>query len=219
MAFIVRKSKIPLSVRRFIHNLGIELMSEQNYYYVRSLFIRFYRNFSIENVVVCILVGAVAFLAVRILGQKWQHNKKKSFAAAGLSVYGYLLYLYTIAFRPTYSVPQYELKFLWSYGRAVNGSAYLWIEIILNYILFLPVGVLIPILVGCGKRKDKKIFIITILTGLLISFTIELLQLILCRGLFEWDDILGNVIGTAIGYGIYKIISGLWVQNNINFCR
>lgn len=68
MAFIVRKSKIPLSVRRFIHNLGIELMSEQNYYYVRSLFIRFYRNFSIENVVVCILVGAVAFLAVRILG-------------------------------------------------------------------------------------------------------------------------------------------------------
>ena len=31
-------------------------------------------------------------------------------------------------------------------------------------------------------------------------------QLCFRRGLFEWDDIIGNTVGTIIGYGIYKMV-------------
>ena len=39
-----------------------------------------------------------------------------------------------------------------------------------------------------------------------ISVMIELLQLIFKRGLCEVDDVIHNVLGTLIGYGIAKII-------------
>lgn len=205
---------IPLPVRRFLHDIGVELLSERNYYYFRSLFIRFYHSFSTKNAAICVLVGMAAFFAVQIFYPKDKYSKGKPFAAAGLSIYGYLLYLYTIAFRPRYSSPQYELELFWSYKRALNGSAYLWIEIILNYILFLPVGLLMPVLIGDKKKKNKKIFAITMLIGFLISLTIEMSQLILQRGLMEWDDLLGNVLGTFFGYGIYRILSQV-----LNVCR
>ena len=38
-----------------------------------------------------------------------------------------------------------------------------------------------------------------LLIGICISFSIELLQLILCRGLFEFDDIIHNSLGFFIG--------------------
>ena len=201
-------------MRRFLHNIGVELLSERNYYYFRSLFIRFYHSFSTKNAAICVLAGMAAFFAVQIFCPKDKYSKGKPFAAAGLSIYGYLLYLYTIAFRPRYSSPQYELTLFWSYKRALNGSAYLWIEIILNYILFLPVGILVPILIRHGKRKGKKVFALTMLAGFFTSLTVELSQLILHRGLMEWDDLLGNVLGTFLGYGIYRILSQV-----SNVCR
>lgn len=197
-------------MRRFFHNIGVELLSEENYYYFRRLFVRFYHSFSTKNAAICVLIGMAAFFAVQIFYPKNKYSKGKPFAAAGLSIYGYLLYLYTIAFRPRYSSPQYELTFLWSYKRALNGFAYLWIEIILNYILFLPVGMLAPILIRHGKRRKKKVFALTMLTGFCISLTVELSQLILQRGLMEWDDLLGNVLGTFLGYGIYLGVDIVW---------
>ena len=148
-----------------------------------------------------------------------------------LSIYYYLLYLYTIVFRPQYSKPQYELALFWSYRRALSGSAYLWIEIILNYVLFIPIGLLLPVLIkhketggqkyrrknrgkraqekrnrGCTGTKNGYAFAITVLTGILTSLSIEISQLCFRRGLFEWDDIIGNTVGTIIGYGIYKMV-------------
>lgn len=193
-------------MRKFIHDIGVEFLSERNYYYFRSLFIRFYHSFSTKNAAVCVLVGMAAFFAIQIFCPKDKYTKGKPFAAAGLAIYGYLLYLYTIAFRPRYSSPQYELAFLWSYKRALNGSAYLWIEIILNYILFLPIGLLVPVLIRNRKRKNKSTFAITMLTGFFTSLTIEFSQLIFQRGLMEWDDLLGNVLGTLLGYGIHRIL-------------
>ena len=38
-----------------------------------------------------------------------------------------------------------------------------------------------------------------LLIGIGISFSIELLQLVLCRGLFEFDDIIHNSLGFLIG--------------------
>ena len=40
---------------------------------------------------------------------------------------------------------------------------------------------------------------IGLLIGIGISSSIELLQLVLCRGLFEFDDIIHNSLGFLIG--------------------
>ena len=60
-------------------------------------------------------------------------------------------------------------------------------EILLNILLFIPVGLL---------GRTWRI----IPVSAFFSAAIELSQLISHRGLFEFDDIIHNTLGTAIGY-------------------
>ena len=104
-------------------------------------------------------------------------------------------------FTRTCSVRQYELFPFWS-----------WIEIIwkhdwsllkqvsLNCLLLLPVGVLLPVI---AEHKVKWYWGLGV--GVLISVTIEICQLILKRGLFEWDDILHNGLGCMVGCLVVNI--------------
>jgi glycopeptide antibiotics resistance protein len=73
--------------------------------------------------------------------------------------------------------------------------------------MLLPMGVLLPILMGCD-RKNKR-FGRVIFSGFFTSFTIEVLQLIGRRGLFEFDDMFHNTLGVMIGYGIYWLVKVL----------
>ena len=61
-----------------------------------------------------------------------------------------------------------------------------WEDIVLNILLFIPIGFLI------GGWKG-------LLTGFILSVAIEATQYIKCLGYCEMDDILNNVIGTGIG--------------------
>lgn len=70
--------------------------------------------------------------------------------------------------------------------------------IILNIILFLPVGGILPVL---SKKISWKH---ALGIGTAISTVIELSQLIFCRGWFSWDDLLHNTIGCVIGYLVVR---------------
>lgn len=74
---------------------------------------------------------------------------------------------------------------------------------ILNVIMFIPLGLLL----GCGFREMtwKKVLLI----GFGISFSIELLQVFLKRGICETDDLIHNLLGCLIGFGIYKLFISL----------
>lgn len=71
-----------------------------------------------------------------------------------------------------------------------------------NVLLFVPFGVLIP-LIWQKFRKAYK----TAILGFIISLIIESAQLITHRGYFELDDIILNTLGTFIGYLIYSFFS------------
>ena len=58
-------------------------------------------------------------------------------------------------------------------------------EIVLNILLLFPMGLLLPI-VFHGKIRWWQ----GALIGFGISTIIEFCQLMLCRGLFEWDDMM-----------------------------
>ena len=71
---------------------------------------------------------------------------------------------------------------------------------ILNIILFIPVGFLLPVI-----WKEYDSFKKTALTGLILSVIIEILQIFTFR-LTDIDDIITNTLGTVLGYCIAKII-------------
>lgn len=86
-----------------------------------------------------------------------------------------------------------ELIPFWSYGHPELKT-----EIIMNYLLFIPLGVLLSICV------NKWMLCLEI--GFVLSACIELYQLITRTGLFEFDDIIGNTIGCLIGVEIGKVV-------------
>ena len=72
---------------------------------------------------------------------------------------------------------------------------------ILNVALFFPVGLLL----GCGYKNMS--WRRTMGIGVLLSVSIEILQLIFKRGLCETDDVIHNVAGCMMGYGVYRLAS------------
>ena len=55
----------------------------------------------------------------------------------------------------------------------------------------------------------KNKLIVSLSIGLLLSASIETIQLVSHRGLFEFDDIVHNTIGTAIGVGLNILMIAL----------
>lgn len=61
-------------------------------------------------------------------------------------------------------------------------------------VMLLPAGVLVPL--SLGRRLSARSLV---LCGILLSGCIEVLQYVLERGLFEWDDIIHNTLGLVVG--------------------
>lgn len=102
----------------------------------------------------------------------------------------------TVFNRLPYDDVKYNMELFWSYRRAAKNRKLVW-EILLNYFMLLPFGIL-----GSFYLRQRWV----VLFGLLLSAGIETTQFFLRRGLFEFDDIFGNVLGVLIGAGIYSLI-------------
>lgn len=98
-------------------------------------------------------------------------------------------------FTRTSTVRQYELMPLWSWRAIIRYHDWgLLKEDLLNCILLLPAGALLPVITN---RKVK--WYQALVFGVLISAVIETSQLIFMRGLFEWDDMIHNGLGCMVG--------------------
>jgi glycopeptide antibiotics resistance protein len=86
-----------------------------------------------------------------------------------------------------------------------------------NIIFFMPFGFLLPLVYNKGKTIGNSIILAT-----LFSSSIEILQYILELGIFDIDDIILNVIGSIIGFIIYKTFINIlksirkdyWIKSN-----
>ena len=96
----------------------------------------------------------------------------------------------------------YNLKPLFTIGQFLQTDHYsskTWIINLLGNIgVFVPFGILLPLLV---RRRIFRTFFIFI-CGL---FLLELIQLVTRRGSFDIDDFILNSIGFALGYGLFKV--------------
>lgn len=115
---------------------------------------------------------------------------------------------------------EYGIKLVpfWSYYEViVNGNTGLFQQMIANIVVFVPWGILIPlvreymeIIKPCNNR-----LVITLASVLLFSGSIEIIQLIFRCGLFEFDDIFHNTLGAIIGYGIWR--GRILIKQKINY--
>lgn len=93
------------------------------------------------------------------------------------------------------TVRQYELMPLWSWRAIIRYHDWgLLKEDLLNCILLLPAGALLPVITN---RKVK--WYQALVFGVLISAVIETSQLVFMCGLFEWDDMIHNGLGCMVG--------------------
>ena len=82
----------------------------------------------------------------------------------------------------------------------INGDYLIFlINIVGNILLFIPIGILVPML---WKIKDRYV----ILIGFLISLSIEITQLYLGR-VTDVDDLILNTSGVIIGLLVYKCVN------------
>ena len=99
------------------------------------------------------------------------------------------------------------LRRLWIYRHVLTTP-------ILNILLFIPLGYLVPMVFPCFRSWQKMLF-----SGLVFSLIIESVQLVTHLGWFDVSDLMHNALGTGIGYWIhyrwlYKGKTIMTPQNN-----
>jgi glycopeptide antibiotics resistance protein len=118
-----------------------------------------------------------------------------------LILYLYLMFGSTVFSRVPTAASQANLNLFWEYkSMLAQHSWYLAKQIFLNIAMLMPVGFLFPL------ARGRRCFWQTLLFGFACSLSIEVMQYVFHCGLFEFDDIFNNTLGTFVGYMIYRIV-------------
>lgn len=127
-----------------------------------------------------------------------------------LFIYIVIVFGATIGDRVSTDSKSLSMHLFSSYKDAWNNfSPGAWRNIILNILMFVPLGILLPLIF-----KNCRKYWVTYLVGLFFTLIIEVIQLISGRGIFEIDDIFNNTLGCIIGYGIVMIFISFFVDKN-----
>jgi len=113
----------------------------------------------------------------------------------------FLLWLTILSRQPRVGERVFKWELLWAYRAWIAGESFgktESIQNINNILVFIPFGVLFP-----GKRWKWLL-----LTAVLLSAVIEAVQYVFNLGWCEIDDVICNVLGAAIGFGLWKMIKG-----------
>lgn len=130
---------------------------------------------------------------------------------AWVLVVGYIVFILskTIIGRPETEEYTYDLLPFWSYLALIRGEGVnLWMCIYLNVLFFIPLGALLWL-----AFKDRRWWK-ALLFSIVLSLCIEVAQLVLKRGLCEFDDVFHNVLGCMLGYWSVNLIARIVEKNS-----
>ena len=110
----------------------------------------------------------------------------------------------TVFIRQPFEGQHFQGELFWSYTYGISniGTRFV-VQMIENVIMYIPFGFLFPFLLK-GKCPDIAALGICILVGAAVSFSTESLQYFCKLGLFEFDDVIHNALGTIIGFVLHK---------------
>jgi glycopeptide antibiotics resistance protein len=149
-------------------------------------------------------------MAVLIILNKEKWSVREKISRLMIWSYLYLIFLFTFLARSRTEGFSYNLLPFWSYFYIwQTNDDYIVMEVVINCLMFLPVGILVPWTYANYLHEDqRKERNMVILFGLILSVSVECLQLLTKTGFFEWDDIIHNLIGLIWGYGLYLWLKG-----------
>lgn len=151
----------------------------------------------------CLEAAFAAFFLVPIFLylNKYKFHSKRTTSVAFLFAF-YLCIVYSIVGLPNIMYVRFDPNF--------NFIPFLYFfsdrSTILNVFLFIPLGLFLPVL-----RSKFRFFLPTVLFGLVMSATIEMLQIFTLRAT-DINDLLTNTLGTALGYIVSRFLLKLFPQ-------
>ena len=152
------------------------------------------------SIVLCLLAIVFWIIIGRRKGSKWT-------ATFLLVEYLVLIVLLVLVFRSTMPERRAILTPFWSHDPSLEGYGHLHPEVIMNVLVFIPVGVLL----GCASDRMKWWKVL--LYGASFSTLIEVLQYVTKRGYAEFDDVFHNTLGCLIGFVLYAVVA--WVISHV----
>lgn len=163
-------------------------------------------KFSIFLMILVLIIWGIGY---KLIYKTTLHGKKslsiKKVVPYGLLMVVILVIVYVTLLRGIFGGRQLSLIPFVSYKLAwYQFNPMEWRNIILNICMFIPFGFMLPI----ANKKFRKAWK-TYLAGFVFTLLIEVLQIILKRGIFETDDLMNNLLGTIIGYGFFSIASAI----------
>ena len=152
-----------------------------------------------------LIIGLLFFIGYKIIYQKLLHGKKKikykKLILCGISICYFSVIFGAVFLNRSNVYGIINLHIFSSYIEAYHMmSSSLSRNIILNILLFVPFGILLPLY----NKKINKLFKVVPI-GFITSLLIEIIQYNTKFGIFEIDDVINNTFGVLIGYGLYKV--------------
>ncbi len=167
------------------------------------------KEYIILGIIALIFIFIIFFIGYKLIYKKIlkgeKNINKRKMILYGISIIYIIIVLGAVFLNRSNLYGYANLHLFSSYKEAYNNMQIsLFRNIILNILLFIPLGFLLPFYSDKLKKGYKIILI-----GFIFTLIIEIIQYITKIGIFEIDDILNNIIGTLIGYCIFKIYYNL----------
>lgn len=167
------------------------------------------KEYIILGMIALIFILVIFFLGYKLIYKKIlkgeKNINKRKMILYGISIMYISIVLGAVFLNRSNLYGYANLHLFSSYKEAYNNMQIsLFRNIILNILLFIPLGFLLPFYSDKLKKGYKIILI-----GFIFTLIIEIIQYITKIGIFEIDDILNNTIGTLIGYCAFKIYYNL----------
>ena len=173
-----------------------------------QIFIEHNRPWSSFEIICYFIMLILLFFVYIFLYKCGKVNRVQIIAGLLLFTYYCIVLESTVFTRKNQGYHAYELEVFWSWKDVIfYHSREMLKENLLNIALLLPFGLLLPFPFYKRLRWWQGLAM-----GLIASAVIEVLQLVLCRGLFEFDDMIHNGFGCMLG----SMLAGLLFQKLIN---
>lgn len=173
-----------------------------------QIFIKHNRPWSTFEIYCYFIMLLVISLVFLVLYRKGKVNRIQIVISLLLFTYFCIVLESTVFTRKNQGYHDYELEVFWSWKAVIRyHSKEMLKENLLNIALLFPFGLLLPFSFYRRLRWWQALII-----GIGASAVIEILQLILCRGLFEFDDMIHNGFGCMLG----SMLAGLLFQKLID---
>ncbi len=171
-----------------------------------------------------LMFGALLLIVLAGLIVARKLTVKNALAASLLYIVLFVVISSTVFTRTSWSGLHYDFDLIANYISVIvsGDSDMLWMDL-LNVLLILPVGILLPMSVPiqkenayavqtrrnirsrmAGRIRLSRRFCFTVCFGFLFSLCIETLQLLTGRGVFELADLIHNTAGVVIGFFVYR---------------